>query len=174
MKLRTLDEMLADATKVRRDIELQIEKMQAQREQLSLIIEQMMRLIALSNGERESDTVSGESGPSIAETARNAEPRLPSWLIARKLLQKAGEPLTVPQLHFLMKLEYGVSPSRDALRIAMLRKPEIFCNEGGRFDLVARIREFESQATESSGPELTLKSDEGDNANSSIKEEVAV
>lgn len=53
----------------------------------------------------------------------------PTWQIARDVLAKRGVPTTVPEI-FMLTSALGVRSKPDAIRVAMLRKPEVFVSYG--------------------------------------------
>lgn len=58
----------------------------------------------------------------------------PTWSKAGRALKEIGKPATVPEIHEQLA-RTGTPPSADALRIAMLRKPELFGRVGAAYEL---------------------------------------
>ena len=64
-----------------------------------------------------------------------------TWKIAQEVLARSG-PMTVPEIFTAIEATIGTSPAKDAIRIAMMRKPEVFVNENGKYRLVPAMEEL--------------------------------
>ena len=118
-----IDENIYGSKRKLRKIAAQAEALRAQEEELMLKVE---GLEALSRTVRQPKHV------------MEFTPSAPAWLWAKAALHDADRPLRVPEIYDRLisqghKIE-GARP-KDALRIAMLRKPEMFLNQGGFFTL---------------------------------------
>jgi hypothetical protein len=118
-----IDELFDDSKRKLEKISAQAEALRAKKEELTRKVE---ALEALSRTVRRPIEV------------MEFAPRAPIWLWLRAVLEDAGQPLRVPEIYDRLisqgcKIE-GARP-KDALRIAMLRKPEMFLNQGGFFRL---------------------------------------
>ncbi len=59
-----------------------------------------------------------------------ASPSNKAWEVARDVLHAAGKPLTVPEIDAALGSRPG-KPTRDSLRISMIRRTDVFQNIGG-------------------------------------------
>lgn len=64
-----------------------------------------------------------------------------TWKLAHKVLSQSG-PMTVPEIYVAMEVSGITPPAKDAIRIAMMRKPDIFINDNGKYRLVPAIEEL--------------------------------
>jgi hypothetical protein len=68
------------------------------------------------------------------EQQSDADTTKPTWMLVRDVLAKSKGPLSVPQIHSILLATEKNVPAQDAIRVAMLRKPDIFIK---RFRLYA-------------------------------------
>lgn len=82
--------------------------------------------------------LSGEMDLDEQASARRGTLTQPAWSLARDILASKGSPMTVPEIHKIMS-NLGFTSKPDAIRIAMIRKPDIFNNHGnGAYGLVTQ------------------------------------
>lgn len=71
------------------------------------------------------------------------ESKAPNWVLAKAVLLRAGRTMTIPQITTALEAE-GHSVNGDGMRVALLRKPEVFSNPAyGKYGLKA----WNSQST---------------------------
>jgi hypothetical protein len=78
--------------------------------------------------------LSGGSTPDIeARPTLQLEPQesrtIPAWMSARDVIAERGSAITVPQLHDALRAK-SIYTGKDALRVAMIRKPDVFVQMG--------------------------------------------
>jgi hypothetical protein len=71
----------------------------------------------------------------------------PTWMLARDVLAKSKGALTVPEIYNILLNTEPFVPAQDAIRVAMLRKPDIFIKKDKQYALTASQFEEEENAT---------------------------
>lgn len=141
MKFSAFDQAISEATAGLNEIEAEFKKLRVKKAQLETLVRSLLAVLPMESGQqsdaaRAAQLLLTESSdaPEVA-----AEPKA-TWTLARDVLAKSQGALTVPEIHKIMlasgKGEEEV-PAQDAIRIAMLRKPDIFLKRDKRYALTS-------------------------------------
>jgi hypothetical protein len=127
------EEAFREAQRELQEIEQQLKHLQQRKETLQSLVGPLSAYLNVAGRTRPLLELHEAEHRSI--TSDSVPP--PAWVIARDVLKNHGRPMAVPEIFRVMSA-MGTNSRPDAVRIAMLRKPEIFFNQGnGLYGLTA-------------------------------------
>jgi hypothetical protein len=143
---------LQEATTRLAEVTSRLNSLRSQEEHLQALVNYLQAVLAdtdeLSASSDNRPAPVQQSAPtpvqqSVREWVRPGEGK--TWRLAFNVLSKFG-PASVPKIHQRLMSTMENPPSRDSVRIAMLRKPETFNNDGGIFSIIEPQNSEESSS----------------------------
>lgn len=119
MEYKVLLTALAEAQEELVEVEFKFERLRIDRERLQAIVHSISAYLP---------DVTVTSGPASGET-NPPEIQVPAWVSVKEVLEQNGQPMNVPAIFEVLQ-ERKITQSRDNIRIAMLRKPDVFFAQG--------------------------------------------
>jgi hypothetical protein len=140
MGTNIFDRALAEATSCLLEVELRFEQLGKEKERLQHLVESLQAVLAAAHTRTPTPVSADFSFVQDAVEHSPVSQVSPSvhgltWKLAFRVLSKDG-PMTVPQLYQALFKVITTPPSKDSIRIAMLRKPDLFRNEKGTFSVI--------------------------------------
>jgi hypothetical protein len=134
MKYSAFERALEEAAAGLRETEAEFERLKIKKEQLEALVENLRAILPLDAASVEDVPKAEKAAPALENGNGDARSKS-TWMLARDVLAKSRGALTVPEIYQIVSTAYPRSPAQDAIRIAMMRKPEIFVKRGTRYAL---------------------------------------
>jgi hypothetical protein len=140
MDANIFERALAEATARLQEVDLRFEELGKEKERLQDLVGSLQAVLAATPTQAPTP-ISADFSPVRAVEQNPVFQASPpvvhgaTWKLAFHVLSKEG-PMTVPQIYQAFFKWTKAPPSKDALRIAMLRKSNLFRNEGGTFSVI--------------------------------------
>jgi hypothetical protein len=148
MDKELMDKALLDAKSSLAEVSAKMSRLKAKMDALQNVVSGIEALL----GTRPTLELTPQEQSS--STGRNGLRTESTWKLAQNALAASGIPMTVPEIFAAIEQKGLTPPAKDAIRIAMMRKPEIFLNANGKYRLVPEMEELlggivkEQEATE--------------------------